>query len=117
MGELKDDEKGESEALHHFLLFINNFHLRVLKEIKEIQKTDMLQNQIAIMVERDKVFGMIENISISTYTIISFFISFLVFYYVIHSFLPTLLLSILISILTFLYFRKRGILLEQSSKK
>lgn len=68
------------------------------------------------MVEREKVFGMIENISISTYAIISFFVSFLVFYYIFHSYQLPLIISILISVLTLIYFRKRGVLLEKGNK-
>ncbi|MBO8181253.1 MAG: hypothetical protein H0Z28_00485 [Archaeoglobus sp.] len=59
---------------------------------------------------------MIENISISTYAIISFFVSFLVFYYIFHSYQLPLIISILISVLTLIYFRKRGVLLEKGNK-
>jgi hypothetical protein len=69
------------------------------------------------MPEREKVFGLIERISISTYTIISFFISFLVLYYTLHSFYPSLAISVLISALTLVYFWKRGVLLEKFAKK
>ena len=65
------------------------------------------------MVGREKLFGMIENISISTYTIMAFFVSFIVLYYTFHSIQPALLISVIISILTLIYFKKRGILLEE----
>ena len=69
------------------------------------------------MVEREKLFGMIENISISTYTIMAFFVSFIVLYYTYHSIQPALLISVIISILTLVYLKKRGVLLERAAKK
>lgn len=69
------------------------------------------------MVEREKLFGMIENISISTYTIMAFFVSFIVLYYTFHSIEAALLISAIISILTLTYFKKRGVLLERAAKK
>jgi uncharacterized membrane protein (GlpM family) len=68
------------------------------------------------VVERDRVFRMVESISISTYTIIAFFVSFLVLYYSSRSLHLSLAISIFTALLTLIYFRKRGVLLERAAK-